>query len=268
MSNADLGDEGRLKVLGVSLEYRWFGPQPDAAPTIVMLHEGLGSVSLWRDFPEALVQATGWGVFAFSRQGYGQSDPAKLPLPIDYMTREAMEVLPHVLDQIGFNQGMLLGHSDGASIAAIYAGRATDQRLEGIVLLAPHFFTEAEGLASIAEAKVTFETTDLPQKMARHHKNADNAFHGWNGAWLNPEFAAWNIENVIGGIQVPVLAIQGLDDQYGTLAQLDALSRQLRTPFERIELRDCRHAPQFESAGMTLAAVTRFVAGYGVNADR
>lgn len=247
-----------LEVNDVRLEGRCWGPEPEEAPTIVLLHEGLGSVSLWRDFPEALVEATGLGVFAYSRQGYGQSDLSELPLPIDYMSREALNILPHVLDQVGVRQGLLLGHSDGASIAAIYAGTISDPRLQGIVLLAPHFFTEPEGLHSIAEARIAFETTDLAQRMARHHRDPANTFGGWNGAWLDPRFEAWNIEQVIKGINVPVLAIQGLDDQYGTLAQLDSLARRLITPLKRIELPNCRHSPQFEARDATLAGVKKF----------
>lgn len=249
-----------LSVAGARLEGRCWGPKPGDAPTLVLLHEGLGSVSLWRDFPGALAAATGCGVFAYSRRGYGQSDPNNLPLPIDYMTREALDVLPHVLDAIGFQRGILLGHSDGASIAAIYAGEVQDARLEGLILMAPHFFTELGGLASIIEAGVAFATTDLKTRMARHHKDPDNAFNGWNGAWLNPDFEAWNIEACIPGIKVPVLAIQGLDDQYGTLAQLDALSADLLPPLERLELAKCRHAPHFEQPEQTRAGIKAFAA--------
>jgi pimeloyl-ACP methyl ester carboxylesterase len=247
-----------LGIGAVRLEGRCWGPPPSVAPTIVLLHEGLGSVSLWRNFPEALAQATGWGVFAYSRRGYGQSDPADLPRPIDYMTREAVDVLPVVLDRIGFRRGILVGHSDGASIAAIHAGTYADRRVRGIVLMAPHFFTEPEGLASIAAAKVTFEVTDLKDRMARHHRDPDNAFRGWNDAWLNPDFAAWNIEDSIPGIACPVLAIQGVDDQYGTMAQIDVLERTLTAPFTRLDLADCRHAPHLEQREKTLDAIVSF----------
>ncbi len=253
------GESLRLKVGDVQLEARVWGPSPAQAPTVVLLHEGLGSVSLWRGFPEALATSTGWGVFAYSRQGYGQSDPAVLPRPIDYMTREAVEVLPVVLDRIGFRRGTLIGHSDGASIAAIHAGTFADRRIRGIVLMAPHFFTEPEGLASIAEAKVAYESTDLKARMARHHRDPENAFRGWNDAWLNPDFAAWNIEDCIAGIACPVLAIQGIDDQYGTMAQIDALDRGLAAPFTRCELAGCRHAPHLEQPERTLEAVKGFV---------
>lgn len=249
-----------LNVNGARLEGRCWGPDPTRAATIVLLHEGLGSVSLWRGFPEALAKATGCGVFAYSRRGYGASDRADLPRPMDYMTREAQDDLPKVLDEIGLRQGVLVGHSDGASIAAIYAGTFNDPRLEGICLLSPHFFTEPEGLASIAQAGEAFRTTDLKERLARHHSDPENAFLGWNEAWLNPDFIAWNIEDFIGAISVPVLAIQGEDDQYGTLAQLDALEQGLKTPFERLELPDCQHAPQFEKSRETLTALSDFLA--------
>ncbi|MCA8869696.1 MAG: alpha/beta fold hydrolase [Rhodobacteraceae bacterium] len=254
------GGRQDLVVNGTRLEYQCWGPSPDQAMSLVLLHEGLGSVSLWRGFPEALAKATGCGVLAYSRAGYGQSDPATLPRPLDYMTREAVEVLPRVLDQIGVQQGVLLGHSDGASIAAIYAGTFQDRRIRGICLFAPHFFTEPGGLASIAEAKIAYESTDLKSRMARHHKDAENTFRGWNDAWLDPEFVHWNIEDVIGYIRVPVLAIQGEQDQYGSLRQLDALENGLYSPFDRVVLENCAHAPHLDQADATLDAVAEFVA--------
>ena len=181
------GRGGQLLAAGKRLEAIAYGPPPGSAPTIVMLHEGLGCVALWRDFPRKLAAATGWGVFAYSRAGYGQSDPVDLPRPLDYMSREATLSLPEVLDAVGFARGILLGHSDGASIAAIYAGDRSDARVEGLVLMAPHLFTEAPGLASIAEAKEAYATGDLRAKLARYHAHVDVAFYGWNGAWLDPK---------------------------------------------------------------------------------
>ena len=245
---------------GKTLEARCFGPKPGDKPSIVMLHEGLGSISLWRDFPEKLAEATGWGVFAYSRAGYGQSDPADLPRPLDYMTREAVDVLPQVLDAIGFREGVLLGHSDGASIAAIYGGSVQDHRVRGLVLMAPHFFTEPGGLASIAEAKVAYETGDLRERLARHHKDVDVAFRGWNDAWLHPEFEAWNIAEAIDYLRIPVLAIQGRDDQYGTLAQIAEIENRIYSPVDVEILDDCRHAPFIDRKDRTLEIVAEFVA--------
>merc|ERR1711991_659934 len=155
---------GFLTAGGKRLEYACFGPPPDQAPTIVLLHEGMGCVALWRDFPKRLKTVSNKGVFAYSRAGYGQSDPVALPRPLDYMTREAVETLPEVLDMIGARDAILLGHSDGATISAIYAGTVSDSRVKGVILMAPHFFTEPEGLESIAQAKTAYETTTLPKK--------------------------------------------------------------------------------------------------------
>jgi pimeloyl-ACP methyl ester carboxylesterase len=225
----------------------------------VLLHEGLGSIGLWRSFPEKLSERTGYCVVAYSRGGYGQSDPAPLPRPLDYMTREAVDVLPQVLDAIGFKRGILLGHSDGASIAAIYAGSVEDFRVRGLCLISPHFFTEPGGLASIAEAKAQYETGDLRQRLAKHHADVDNAFRGWNGAWLAPGFKSWNIEDSIPGIRVPVLAIQGRGDQYGTLAQIDTLVNRAKGPVDTAILENCKHSPHAEQPERALEVVSDFL---------
>src|SRR5215471_8118661 len=185
-----LSPSGFLRVGAAELEYRMIGPAPSDAPTIVMLHEGLGSAALWGDFPDRLQAATGAGVLVYSRAGYGASSPATLPRPLDYMQIEALEVLPKLLDAIGFRRGILVGHSDGGSIAAVYAGGIADHRVRAIALLAPHFIVEDICVASIAEIKNAYETTDLRAKLARWHKDVDNAFYGWNGAWLDPGFRA------------------------------------------------------------------------------
>ena len=249
----------RVDIQGVMLEFRCWGPPPDQAATLVLLHEGLGSVSLWRDIPETLAAMTGCGVLAYSRAGYGQSDPTPLPRPIDYMTREALDVLGHVITAAGLRRAVLIGHSDGGSIAAIYGGKVVDARIKALVLIAPHFFVETGGRGEIAAAMQAFETTDLRARMARHHKNPENAFLGWAQAWLNPAFLQWNIEDVIDGITVPVLAIQGEGDQYGTMAQIDRLQAGVRGSFQRLDLADCNHAPQFEQRDKTLAAITQFL---------
>ena len=183
-----LADQGFLELGDQRLEYRMIGPRPHAAPTIVLLHEGLGSVAIWGDFPDQLAAATGAGVFAYSRAGYGRSSPSTLPRPVSFMHDEAREVLPRVLDAIGFRRGSLVGHSDGASIATIYAGSVQDHRVRGLVLMAPHFFTEDMGVAEIARAKGAFEQGDLRSKLARLHADVDNAFRGWCDAWLDPDF--------------------------------------------------------------------------------
>jgi pimeloyl-ACP methyl ester carboxylesterase len=183
-----LASTGFLRVGASDLEYRMIGPAPDQAPTVVMLHEGLGSSGLWGDFPDKLQAATNAGVFVYSRAGYGASTAVALPRPLDYMHIEALEVLPKLLDRIGFGRGILLGHSDGASIAAIYAGGHQDHRVQGVAMIAPHFIVEDVSVTSIAEIKHAYETSSLRAKLERWHGDVDNAFYGWNGAWLNPEF--------------------------------------------------------------------------------
>ncbi len=253
------GGAGRLDVGEVGLEYATWGPAPDVAPTMVMLHEGLGCVALWRDFPKRLAETTGFGVFAYSRAGYGQSDPAEIPRPLDYMTIEATEVLPRVLDQIGFRRGLLLGHSDGATIAAIYAGSVSDQRVRGLVLMAPHFFAEDIGLKAIAAAKLAFSAQGLEARMAKYHLDPIATFAGWNDAWLDPEFKDWNVADAIDYLRIPTLAIQGREDQYGTLAQIDEIVTRSYAPVETAIFEECRHSPHLDQPGETLAAISGFV---------
>jgi pimeloyl-ACP methyl ester carboxylesterase len=255
-----LDDSGFLQIGDQNLEYRMIGPRPDEGPTLVLLHEGLGCVGLWNDFPDRLQKATGCGVFVYSRAGYGQSSPVKLPRPLTYMHDEAREVVPKLLDAIGFQRGLLIGHSDGASIAAIYAGTHQDHRVGGLVLIAPHFFTEDPGIASIEEARKAYETTDLRARLARWHKDPDNAFRGWNDAWLDPDFRQWDIAEPLAYIRVPMLIVQGEDDQYGTVAQIEAAERECYCPVEVALLPGARHSPQREALEATLQAISAFVA--------
>ncbi len=245
---------------GRRLETRTLGPPPGEAPTLVLLHEGLGSVALWRDFPEALTAATGCGVVAFSRFGYGASDTISLPRPLDYLTQEAVETLPVFLDQIGFRDGALVGHSDGATIAAIHAGAVGDPRARGLVLIAPHLFTEPEGLASIAAQREAYERGELKVRLERHHADVEAAFRGWNDAWLDPGFRDWNVAEYVERWQVPALAIQGADDQYGTLAQVREIERRAPTRADILVLDGCQHQPHLERREATLAAIVGFVA--------
>ncbi len=244
---------------GKALEYACFGPAPKEAPTIIMLHEGLGCLALWRDFPQKLADLTGFGVFAYSRAGYGQSDLADLPKSLDYMTDEAVDILPQILDAIGFQRGILLGHSDGASIAAIYAGSVEDHRIRGLILMAPHFFTEPIALTAIAEAKNAYETGDLRSRMQKYHRNPDNAFRGWNDSWLHPSFKDWNVANTIDYLRIPVLAIQGCDDEYGTYAQMQEIDDRIYAPVEIEFLDDCRHAPHFDQPEKTYRIIAGFI---------
>lgn len=264
---------GFLQADGKALEWASFGPAPRSGlaprsgPTLVLLHEGLGCLALWREFPQALSDATGLPVFAYSRAGYGQSDAAVMPRPLDYLTREALEVLPEVLEQLGAGPLVLVGHSDGATIAAEYAGRLGDPRLRGLVLMAPHFFTEPMCLAEVAVAKQVFESQDLKRRMAKYHRDPEATFRGWNDTWLNPGFEAWNVEAVIDRFQVPALALQGRQDQYGTEAQVQVVAARSPCPVEVALLDDCRHVPFLEQPEATLGRIAQFLARLATDAE-
>jgi pimeloyl-ACP methyl ester carboxylesterase len=247
-----------LTINRLHIEAQWHGARPEQAPTLVLLHEGLGCVAMWRDFPRRLAERAGYGVLVYSRAGYGRSDPVPLPRPLTYMHAEAFDVLPHVLDQAGVRKAILVGHSDGASIATIYAGGRQDFRVRGLVLMAPHFFVEDFGLRSIAEAKDAYERGDLRERLARHHRDVDAAFWGWNRAWLDPAFRAWRIDDYLAHVRVPILIIQGADDQYGTTAQIALAQEDAYCPVETVILDNCRHAPHVDQPGPTLGAIADF----------
>ena len=249
-----------LQANGATLEAAWWGPDPDAAPTLVLLHEGLGCVALWRDLPERLVQATGCGVFAYSRQGYGQSDPVRVPRPLTYMQEEARDSLPAVLDAAGIRRAVLVGHSDGASIALLYAGRTQDFRIAGLVAIAPHVMVEDVSIAGIEAARAAYRAGDLRARLARYHRDVDGAFWGWNRAWLDPAFRAWRIDDSVAFIRVPVLLIQGDGDEYGTDAQLRVIEAEAYCPVETLLVPGARHAPQNSHAAVVIAAIAGFVA--------
>jgi pimeloyl-ACP methyl ester carboxylesterase len=216
-------------------------------------------VGQWGDFPDRLATATSTGVFVYSRAGYGQSSPVPLPRPLTYMHDEALEVLPKLLDAIGFRRGLLVGHSDGASIATIYAGGVQDHRIRGLSLIAPHFVAEDVSIAAIAAAKQSYESTDLREKLARWHKNVDVAFRGWNEAWLDPEFRNWDIAESLAYIRVPVQIVQGEADQYGTLHQIEIAEEECYCPVDVTILPGIGHAPQREAPNRTLIAVSDFI---------
>lgn len=255
-----------LTVAGRDLECLHIAGDP-ALPTLVLLHEGLGCVALWRDFPARLAAATGHPVFAYSRPGYGASSPMPLPWPLDYMQREGTLGLPALLEAAGLTQCVLFGHSDGASIALVHAGRLAAPRVQGVIVMAPHVFTEDAGLASIALAREAFRDGDLRARLAKYHgANVDCAFQGWCDSWLHPDFRQWNIEDVLPGIRTPLLQIQGEDDQYGSPAQLEAIARGVSGPCTTLLLPDCRHAPHIEQPQATLDAVAGFLRTLACNA--
>jgi pimeloyl-ACP methyl ester carboxylesterase len=254
-----LADQGFLELPPLRLEYRMIGPRPHQAPTIVMLHEGLGCIGLWGAFPEQLAAATGAGVFVYSRTNYGKSSPGKLPRPVSFMHEEALDVLPRVLAAIRFERGMLLGHSDGASIATIYAGGVEDHRVRGLVLMAPHFFTEDMGLAQIRRTNEDYASGGLREKLRRWHDHVDSAFQSWSGPWLNPDFRAFDITEALGYIRVPILIVQGEDDQYGTIKQIEAAQQECYCPVDVALLAGVRHSPHRDAPAQTLEVVSAFI---------
>ena len=224
----------------------------------MFLHEGLGSVSLWKDVPARVAERTGCGIFVYSRRGYGASDALGAPREPDYMHREADIVLPALLDDARIERPILFGHSDGASIALLFAA-AFPGRARALVLEAPHVFVEDLSVASIAAAKTAFETTDLRSKLARHHADAAGAFRGWNDIWLDERFRAWNIEDRLALVDVPVLVVQGEDDEYGTLAQIRSIEAHVRD-VTTVVLERCAHSPHRDRPDPVLDAVAAFVA--------
>jgi pimeloyl-ACP methyl ester carboxylesterase len=243
---------------GRAIETQWWGPSARAAPTLVLLHEGLGCIKLWRDVPRALAEETGCGVLAYSRFGYGASAPCPLPRPMSYMHDEAEKILPRVLDAFEIERCVLVGHSDGGSIAAIYAGSTQDFRVRGMALIAPHFFVEDSNIAAIEAIRDEYETGGLRARLARYHDNVDTAFWGWNGAWLDPKFRAFDLTDELTHIRVPMLLIQSTDDPYGTIAQLDFAARACMCPCDIVLIPDARHSPHLEAPIPTRAAIVAF----------
>lgn len=226
-------------------------------PAIVLLHEGLGSVAHWKDFPFRLAEQTGAGVFVYSRYGHGGSDGLQEPRSVSYMHHEAQVVLPEILQQAEIERPVLLGHSDGASIAIIHAGTFPDSSA-GLILEAPHVFVEDLTVSSIAQARVLYQETDLPQRLGRYHTNVDSLFWGWNNIWLDPGFRTWNIESYLDLICCPVLVLQGAQDEYGTTAQVDAIQHRIPSA-SAILFDECKHAPHRDRCEGTLAGISQFL---------
>jgi len=246
-----------ILIAGLNLEYRDIPASAVARPTLVMLHEGLGCVAMWRDFPDKLAAATGCRVLVYSRPGYGSSDPHPQPRQPDYMHREAREVLPAFLAALGIVRPVLVGHSDGGSIALIHAG-SFPQAVAGLVVMAPHEFVEEETLAGIRTARKFWSSSDWPQRLARYHRDVQRVFHDWNDCWLSPEFRDWNIENCLPEIRCPVLAIQGEDDEYATLRQIEVIAEKVPGT-QLLCLANCGHSPQRDQEAAVLAAIAGFV---------
>lgn len=259
----EAGTTQSVVVAGNRLECRWWGSPDCRGPVLVLLHEGLGCVAMWKDFPALLHRRTGLGVFAYSRAGYGRSDPAELPRTIDYMHVEGQTVLGTVLDEARIGDAILIGHSDGASIAIVHAA-APVTRIRALVLLAPHVFCEDESIESIRTAGAAFRHGSLRERLARYHGDrVDHAFHGWHDAWLQPGFRQWSIMSFLANISTPVLLIQGERDEYGTAAQLEAIEGGVSGPVTRRWLANCGHAPHRERPRQTLDAIDSFLAETG-----
>jgi pimeloyl-ACP methyl ester carboxylesterase len=242
-----------------SLSYEWIEGDGRARPTLVFLHEGLGSIRQWRDFPAKVAAATGCRALVYDRYGYGQSDVLEEPRrSVRFMHDEALVSLPELRKNLGIDDAILVGHSDGASIALIHVGAGHPAR--GVAVMAPHVFIEPICIESIRKAANTFETTDLPARLGRYHRNARKTFYGWADVWLDPNFERWDIrDEYLPNVRAPVLAIQGEDDEYGTMAQLDEIAGRVAGPCELLKLEDCGHAPFRDQVEKTLAAVTRFI---------
>ena len=243
----------------IRIECEWVGAPRGDAPEVVFLHEGLGSLSMWRDFPRDFCSRHGLAGFVFSRYGYGRSTPRPHGerWASDFMSRQADEVLPALFDAAGIARPWLFGHSDGGSIALLHAAR---HPVAGVVAVAPHVFVEDVSIASIAQARDAYATSDLRERLARHHDDADSAFYGWNDVWLAPEFRAWNIERELATITCPVLAVQGEDDEYGTLEQVRAIVRRL--PKTRLlVIPKCGHSPHRDQPEILSREAGRFIVG-------
>jgi len=248
-----------VKAAGRSLSYEWIEGDGRAKPTLIFLHEGLGSIRQWRDFPVKAVAATGCRALVYDRYGYGQSDVLAEPRrSVRFMHDEALVSLPELRKKLGLDDAILVGHSDGASIALIHAGAGHQAR--GLAVMAPHVFIEPVCIDSIQKAANTFETTDLPARLGRYHRDARKTFYGWADVWLDPEFERWDIrDDYLPKVRAPVLAIQGVQDEYGTMAQLDEIEARVAGPCELLKLEDCGHTPFRDQPEKTFAAVSCFV---------
>ena len=249
-----------LSTGGGRLEAAWIGPGPDKAPTLIFLHEGLGCVALWRDFPARLAEITGCGALVYSRLGYGSSAPCPLPRPVDFMHHEGLTVLPEVIRQTGIQDHLLVGHSDGGSIALIHAGDNPCPGLKGVVTLAAHVFCEDLTLRSIEVARQCYLNADLKARLSVYHgENTDCAFWGWNDVWLDPDFKQWSIEAFLPAIRVPVLAIQGENDPYGSRDQIDVIQGKSGGLVDVEVVADCGHSPHLEKTDDLLTAISNFM---------
>jgi len=254
-----------INIAGHRLEALTIGDVTSSAPTLVFLHAGLGSLDLWKEYPSKLVERTGFGALVYSRYGYGRSDSLSEKRSVNYLHHEGQEVLPEILDAFEISRPILIGHSDGATIALLFAA-AFPSRPCAIILEAPHIFVEDITLAGLREAKEAYENGPLRNALQPHHIDAETTFRGWNDIWLNPEFRDWNIEAELKTIACPVLLIQGEDDQYGTMAQLEGIRRQVPGA-ELHMIQQCRHSPHQDQPDIVLEHMVRFIKDLGVSSE-
>jgi pimeloyl-ACP methyl ester carboxylesterase len=255
----------QLNLHGRRIEYRFAEPTLDRGLDLVMLHEGLGSVSMWRQFPEQLARVTGCRTLVYSRHGYGGSSPLDVPRRLDYMHEEARTWLPALLERLEIRRPVLFGHSDGASIALIHAATPGSE-VAGIIALAPHVKVEELTVRSIAAAKAAYLETHLRARLSHYHADVDSAFWGWSRIWLDPAFRNWNIEALLPSIHCPLLAIQGEDDEYGTMEQVASIVRAVANS-RMLALPACRHAPHRDQPQETLRAAQEFVDLVAIGAE-
>lgn len=256
-------EEGFVEAGGARLEYRWIPPTEQGRPTLVFLHEGLGCIAIWKDFPARVAAETGCGALVYTRKGYGRSSSIAPPRPLRYMHDEALVTLPQVLEFFDLNNVVLVGHSDGGSIALIHAGSSVADRIVGYVALAPHVFNEELCVDGIRRTTQMYREGDLRARLARlHGDNVDGAFWGWSDTWLSPEFFHWNIQEYLPTIRVPGLAIQGRGDEYGSARQYETIKAESGGPVELLILDDCGHTPHRDRPNDVAGAIARFALGF------
>jgi pimeloyl-ACP methyl ester carboxylesterase len=242
------------------LEYEWHGPDPSSAGTLVFLHGGLGSLAAWKDYPAQVAKATGLGALAYSRIGYGNSDPAPLPRKVSFMHEEALIYLPKVLQAFNIREATFIGHSDGGSIAIIYCGsEASSVPIGGLILEAPHVFVEDVTIQSISESVKEYQTGGLKNRLSQYHRDVDHTFLGWSAVWLDPEFRTWNIEGFLPQVKTRILVIQGEDDAFGSLAHVESIQKQSGGPVTTKIFPDCGHRPHRRYPNQTLQAIVNFL---------
>jgi len=249
-----------LSLKNCKLEYEWHGPGPSHSKTLVFLHGGLGSLAAWQDYPAQIAKATGLGALVYSRIGYGNSDPALLPRNISFMHEEAHIYLPNILQALEVRNAVLIGHSDGGSIAIIYCGTGgSSVQIDGLILEAPHVFVENITIESISESVRRYEAGELKNRLSKYHRDVDHTFFGWSEVWLNPKFRSWNIEEFLPRITIPSLVMQGEDDEFGTLAHVESIRKKSGGPVTTKIFPECGHRPHKRYPDQTMQAIVNFL---------